>query len=134
LTEGRRKSLSHISFGAFEEDFPRFRERLEAMGIDLLDPPRGFESNGLWFCDCDGMQMAAKGYTSGWGLGRHVLGSNYFHYVRDPWGSYCEYASDIDYIPADVDWRSGDHPPEDSFYVWVPEPPKDFAVNYEATR
>ena len=30
-------------------------------------------------------QMADKGYDRGWGLGRHVLGSNYFHYVRDPW-------------------------------------------------
>ena len=27
------------------------------------------------------MRMADKGYTKGWGLGRHVLGSNYFHYV-----------------------------------------------------
>ena len=28
-----------------------------------------------------------------------VLGSNYFHYVRDPWGSFAEYSCDIDYIP-----------------------------------
>ena len=59
------------------------------------------------------MQMADKGFTAGWGLGRHVLGSNYFHYVRDPWGSYAEYSSDVDYIPVDHDWKSGDHPPED---------------------
>lgn len=31
-------------------------------------------------------QMADEVYTRGWGLGRHVLGSNYFHYIRDPWG------------------------------------------------
>ena len=37
------------------------------------------------------MQMADRGFSAGWGLGRHVLGSNYFHYVRDPWGSYAEY-------------------------------------------
>jgi predicted enzyme related to lactoylglutathione lyase len=30
------------------------------------------------------MHMADHGYTCGWGLGRHVLGSNYFHYVQDP--------------------------------------------------
>ncbi len=77
------------------------------------------------------MQMADKGYVAGWGLGRHVLGSNYFHYVRDPWGSYAEYSSDIDYIPVDQDWKSGDHPPEDSFYVWGPTPPADFAFNHE---
>jgi catechol 2,3-dioxygenase-like lactoylglutathione lyase family enzyme len=78
------------------------------------------------------MQMADKGYERGWGLGRHVLGSNYFHYVRDPWGSYAEYSSDVDYIPVDHDWKAGDHPPEDSFYVWGPVPPEDFAFNYEA--
>ena len=251
VTQGPKKSLRHISFGAFEDDFPKFKQRLETMRIALIDCPRGFESNGLWFRDPDGtlieirvaektspdtkppfdnppgtpgianapsrksapivrpnrlahillfardipatlqfygdvlgmrlsdrggdaigfmhavhgcdhhlvaflksdapglhhlswdagsvqaiglgaMQMAGKGYTAGWGLGRHVLGSNYFHYVRDPWGSYSEYAADIDYIPVDTDWQSGDHPPEDSFYVWGPEPPKDFAVNYQA--
>ena len=78
------------------------------------------------------MQMADKGFDKGWGLGRHVLGSNYFHYVRDPWGSYSEYSADIDYIPVSHDWEAGDHPPEDSFYLWGPEPPADFVVNHEA--
>ena len=80
------------------------------------------------------MQMADKGFSAGWGLGRHVLGSNYFHYVRDPWGSWCEYSADIDYVPADHDWTSGDHPAEDAFYVWGPNPPADFVVNHEAAR
>ena len=78
------------------------------------------------------MQMADKGFSAGWGLGRHVLGSNYFHYVRDPWGSYCEYSSDIDYIPVNCDWDAGDHPPEDSLYIWGADVPRDFVVNYEA--
>ena len=77
------------------------------------------------------MQMADKGYTKGWGLGRHVLGSNYFHYVRDPWGSYSEYSSDIDYIPVTQDWDSHDHPPDDALYVWGPTPPDDFTINRE---
>jgi catechol 2,3-dioxygenase len=251
VTEGAKKQLGHVSYGCFEDDFPKFRVRLEKMRIERTDPPRGFESDGLWFRDPDGllleirigdkrspnakppcdnpagdpgianapsrsrmprvapkrlahiltftrdvpktiafyrdvlgmglsdrsgdgigfmhgvhgsdhhllaflkseapglhhlswdtgsiqdigmgaMQMAARGYARGWGLGRHVLGSNYFHYVRDPWGSYCEYACDVDYIPADCEWQAGDHPPEDSFYVWGPQPPDDFAVNYEA--
>jgi catechol 2,3-dioxygenase-like lactoylglutathione lyase family enzyme len=76
-------------------------------------------------------QMLDGGFASGWGLGRHVLGSNYFHYVRDPWGSYAEYSSDIDYIAADQDWASGDYPPEDAFYVWGPTPPADFTFNHE---
>jgi catechol 2,3-dioxygenase len=251
IVEGPRKALRFISFGAFEEDLSRFRERLAQLRIERRDPPRGIESNGLWLTDPDGtaieitvaeksspnekssfdgasapagvasapsrsrvtqvqprrlahmlvftrdipqaikfyaevlglrlsdrsgdmiafmhgihgsdhhliafvksegpglhhlswdvpsvnaigigaMHMADQGFSTGWGLGRHVLGSNYFHYVRDPWGSYAEYSSDIDYIPVDHDWQAGDHPPEDSFYVWGPTPPEDFAYNYEA--
>jgi hypothetical protein len=76
--------------------------------------------------------MADHGYTRGWGLGRHVLGSNYFHYVQDPWGSFAEYSCDIDYIPAIQDWQAGEHRPEDSFYLWGPQPPADFTTNREA--
>ena len=54
VAEGPRKKLNYVSFGAFEDDLPRFRERLEALRIDRLDPPKGFESNGLWFRDPDG--------------------------------------------------------------------------------
>ncbi len=78
------------------------------------------------------MHMLEKGFARGWGLGRHVLGSNYFHYVRDPWGSYSEYSADIDYIPATCDWNGGDQPAEDSFYAWGPNVPEDFVHNYEA--
>ena len=251
FVQGSRKQLQHLSFGVFDEDFQRFKLHLEAKGIELLSPPKGFESNGLWFRDHDGnlielivsaktspdfkaqsghastpagvvaaplrskaakvrptrlahiliftrdvqkaidfytdvlgmglsdrsgdniaflhgrhgsdhhmlafvkssapglhhtswdvplidnvgqgaMQMADKGFSRGWGLGRHVLGSNFFHYIRDPWGSYAEYSCDIDYIPAEMDWESKDHDPQDSFYIWGPTPPDDFARNYEA--
>jgi len=250
VAEGPRKKLKFISFGAYEDDLPRFRDRLSVLHVERLAPPPGFESNGLWFRDHNGvlveirvaeksspneksvftvfsapagmqgtsyrrnappprprrlahlalytadvgraigfyrdvlglrlsdssegnvafmhgphgsdhhmvafarsggpglhhcswdvgavqeiglgaMQMAGKGYAAGWGLGRHVLGSNYFHYVRDPWGSYSEYSADMDYIPADHDWQSGDHPGEDSFFLWGPNPPEDFVRNYE---
>lgn len=76
-------------------------------------------------------QMRQAGHDQGWGLGRHVLGSNYFHYVRDPWGSFCEYSFDIDFVPHDLDWPAADHPPEDSLYVWGPAVPGDFIVNHE---
>lgn len=76
-------------------------------------------------------QMRRAGHTRGWGVGRHVLGSNYFHYVRDPWGSWAEYSFDIDFVPHDTDWPAGDHPPEDSFYAWGPEVPGDFTTNHE---
>jgi catechol 2,3-dioxygenase-like lactoylglutathione lyase family enzyme len=76
-------------------------------------------------------QMRIAGHTQGWGLGRHVLGSNYFHYVRDPWGSYAEYSFDIDFVPHDLDWPAADHPPHDSLYVWGPALPEDFITNHE---
>jgi catechol 2,3-dioxygenase-like lactoylglutathione lyase family enzyme len=234
-----------------DDDFDRFAERLQALGVKRLDPPPGVETNGLWFHDHDGnlveikvaaksspneksdlfevsigpgergapfrrdiarvmprrlahvllftrdvdeavqfytralglrlsdrsgddiaflhgihgsdhhmiafvkssapglhhlswdvgsvddigrgaMHMLDKGFARGWGLGRHVLGSNFFHYVGDPWGSFSEYSAGIDFVPADCDWKSGDHPPEDSFYVWGPNPPDYFTHNSEA--
>jgi catechol 2,3-dioxygenase-like lactoylglutathione lyase family enzyme len=90
-----------------------------------------WDVSGLDEVGLGAMQMAAAGWSRGWGVGRHVLGSNYFHYVRDPWGSYCEYSYDIDYIPASVDWQAEDHHPDDSLYLWGPDVPEDFAVNYE---
>lgn len=76
-------------------------------------------------------QMRSAGFATGWGVGRHVLGSNYFYYVRDPWGSWAEYSFDMDFVPHDLDWPSGDHPPEDSFYAWGPAVPADFITNHE---
>ena len=76
-------------------------------------------------------QMIDRGYPDGWGVGRHVIGSNYFRYVRDPWGSFAEYSYDIDFIPADVEWNAADHEPADSFYVWGPPVPDYFIVNHE---
>jgi catechol 2,3-dioxygenase-like lactoylglutathione lyase family enzyme len=250
VVEGARKRLHHLSFGCYADDFAYLYERAEANGVELLDPPNGFESNGFWMRDPAGvlvevkvapktspdhktsglwssspegvagapvraeappvqprrlshvlvfttdvgkavdfyarnlglrlsddsslvafmhavhgsdhhilafaqsgapglhhcswdtrsiddigvgaMTMAAKGHVKGWGLGRHVLGSNYFHYVQDPWGSYAEYSCDIDYIGASQRWEAGHHAPEDSFYLWGPEPPPEFTLNHEA--
>lgn len=78
-------------------------------------------------------QMQAAGFSKGWGTGRHVLGSNYFHYVQDPWGSFCEYSADIDFVSAGHEWPAGDFPPEDSLYLWGPRVPEDFVHNYEAS-
>jgi len=77
-------------------------------------------------------QMRAAGFDKGWGMGRHVLGSNYFHYVRDPWGSYAEYSHDMDYIPAGIEWEASSPPPENATHLWAPDQPADFVFNYEA--
>ena len=83
---------------------------------------------------CGAEQMRNHGHTEGWGVGRHVLGSNYFYYVRDPWKSWAEYSFDIDFVPADVDWRAKDHPGEDSIYVWGPPMHPEFITNFESPR
>ena len=251
IGQGARKRHGYMSFGAYEEDIEGFAKRLQAQGVQRLDPPKGVDSNGLWFRDHDGnlieikvapktspnekadfgvrktgvngriapfrstrprtnprrlahilmftcdvskaidfytrvlgmrlsdrsgegiaflhgihgsdhhmiafaksnapghhhfswdvgtvddigegaTHMLEKGYVKGWGLGRHVIGSNFFHYVQDPWGSFSEYSADIDYVAVDCDWKAMDAPPEDSFYVWGPNPPGDFTHNYEA--
>lgn len=75
--------------------------------------------------------LAEAGYTRGWGMGRHVLGSNLFHYVRDPWGSHAELTTGLDYIAADTDWVAGDHAAQDAFYLWGPAPPAGFIDNPE---
>jgi len=79
-----------------------------------------------------GMQRAHDaGIPVGWGLGRHVIGSNFFYYVRDPWGSWAEYFHDIDHIPETCAWQPRDFPPEDALYRWGPPVPEDFGVNRE---
>lgn len=78
-----------------------------------------------------GTTMANAGYGPNWGVGQHVLGANYFYYVRDPWGSFSEYSADMDFIPHDVDWPAQNHPGEDSMFLWGPNPFPEFIQNTE---
>ena len=74
--------------------------------------------------------LKATGLGS-WGFGRHTIGSNFFYYVQDPWGSWLEYYCDIDYV-ADYDaWEPSVYGMEDSLHNWGPEVPHDFVHNYE---
>ena len=83
-------------------------------------------------CGLGMVRLRAAGYTVGWGVGRHVLGSNYFYYAQDPWGSWSELSATMDYIPANVDWLGKDNPPEDAFFLWGPPPDPAFFANSEA--
>jgi catechol-2,3-dioxygenase len=71
--------------------------------------------------------MQEKGHQEGWGLGRHTLGSNLFHYIRDPWGSWIEYSADMDRITEAWKANEWDIPPA----VWCPMPPETFTSNFE---
>ncbi|MBI1845376.1 MAG: VOC family protein [Candidatus Rokubacteria bacterium] len=77
------------------------------------------------------LAMQRAGWQPGWGLGRHVIGSNFFFYIRDPWGSFAEYFHDIDYIPEDCAWQARDFPEQDALYKWGPPVPDDFGLNRE---
>ena len=251
LNEDKSKKLHYLSFGAFEDDLPRFRDRLSVLHVERLAPPPGFESNGLWFRDHNGVlveigsrknlrptrSLSFTAYSAPAGVHRaRAIGarrrrragaacascalhpptsaarsvftamcwacasptrrkamspscmartaatitwsrsharaapacivaagmsapcrrsvsapcrwpakatppagdSAVMCWARttstmcaSPWGSYSEYSADMDYIPAGHDWRSGDHPGEDSFFLWGPNPPEDFVRNYE---
>ena len=80
------------------------------------------------------LHAAEQGFTQGWGFGRHVLGSNYFHYLRDPWGSHAELTAGLEYIEAGQARAASDHPAEDAFYLWGPPPPAGFIDNHQAAR
>ena len=79
-----------------------------------------------------GRRLVEKARRGTWGFGRHTIGSNFFHYIQDPWGSWFEYYSDIDYITDHSKWEPINYPLEDSLENWGPDLPEDFAKNYEA--
>ena len=102
----------------------------------IQDEKTGFHHASFEVDDIDriglgGQNMIRKGYRNGWGVGRHALGSNFFWYIRDPHGGLAEYFCDIDYIADDTQWEAKNWPLDVSFYVWGPEPPPDFARNFE---
>jgi catechol 2,3-dioxygenase-like lactoylglutathione lyase family enzyme len=96
----------------------------------------GFHHGSFEVGNVDEIAMGAKnmqelGYQPAWGIGRHVIGSNFFWYMRDPWGSFAEYFHDIDVIPETCAWEARDFPPEDALYSWGPPVPDDFGLNRE---
>lgn len=102
----------------------------------LADARPGFHHASFEVASPDEIGLGAQtileaGYKNGWGFGRHVLGSNFFHYLRDPWNSLAEYFCDIDQIPADGSWKAEDHEPADALYRWGPPVPVDFGTNFE---
>ena len=85
----------------------------------IKDSHRGFQHSSFHVGSLDevglgGLQMHKAGHQEGFGVGRHALASNLFHYTRDPWGSWIEYYSDMDKISEA--WVSKDW--NDLPYIW----------------
>lgn len=97
----------------------------------------GFHHASLQVRDPDevgrgGRALLGRSGRGDWGFGRHTIGSNFFHYVQDPWGSWFEYYSDMDHIDDYSLWSPTNYAMEDSLANWGPEVPHDFVHNYEA--
>ncbi len=81
-----------------------------------------------------GRALLAKAGNGDWGFGRHTIGSNFFHYIQDPWGSWFEYYSDMDHIEDYALWTPTNYGMDDSLANWGPEVPQDFVHNYEVDK
>lgn len=81
-----------------------------------------------------GRALLAHAGRGDWGFGRHTIGSNFFHYVQDPWGSWFEYYADMDYIDDLSQWTATNYDMEDALASWGPDVPPDFVHNYEAAE
>ena len=90
-----------------------------------------FEMGNVDEIGLNASHMVDKGHQHSWGFGRHVVGSNFYTYFRDPWNGLVEFFSDIDYIPADYDWQPRDWPMKGALASWGPKVPDDFITNYE---
>ncbi len=99
-------------------------------------PGVGFHHGSFMVADPDevgrgGRALLAKIGLGDWGFGRHTIGSNFFHYIQDPWGSWFEYYSDMDHIEDHSLWTPTNYAMADSLANWGPPVPKDFVHNYE---
>jgi catechol 2,3-dioxygenase-like lactoylglutathione lyase family enzyme len=100
-------------------------------------PGIGFHPASFQVADPDevgrgGRALVEKAGRHDWGFGRHTIGSNFFHYIQDPWGSWFEYFSDMDYIDDYDLWTPTNYGMEDAMASWGPALPDDFVHNYEA--
>jgi catechol-2,3-dioxygenase len=86
-----------------------------------------FEVSGIDEMAMGAQVMAGGGHSLAWGLGRHSIGSNLFHYIRDPWGSWSEYFTDMDQISEGWQPHEYEVPPA----VWCPLLPPEFRQNHE---
>lgn len=111
------------------------------MGI-LKSDDYGFHHASFEMASADHAAIGARtllgtedngGGRHAWGPGRHGVGSNYFHYFRDPWNGMAEYFYDIDVISADHEWEAQDWTKKDGMFLWSNDgmPPSDFGRNYE---
>jgi catechol 2,3-dioxygenase-like lactoylglutathione lyase family enzyme len=102
----------------------------------LRDPYPGlhhvsFEMDSLDHIELGARRLRDAGYAHVWGPGRHTVGSNLFHYFRDPWGTLAEYFFDVDTIPEGGAWEPRSWTKEQGLFLWSNDgpPPPEFPNN-----
>ena len=61
-----------------------------------------------------------------WGVGRHAIGSNWFWYLRDPSGTFVEYAADVDRISAQDAYQPKEWAGQEFLWSFGPAVPGPF--------
>ncbi len=61
-----------------------------------------------------------------WGLGRHGVGSNWFWYLKEPGGTFVEYAADVDRITAQDRYVAKEWSGHEYLYAFGQRPPRAF--------
>ena len=102
----------------------------------LRDPTPGLHHASFEMDSIDHIEVAARrvrdaGFQHVWGTGRHTVGSNLFHYFRDPWGTMAEYFHDLDFIPEGSEWEARSWSKQEGLFLWSNDgpPPPDFPRN-----
>ena len=99
----------------------------DTLDADALRQPVGDTADQILAAD----NVHVAGYAPNWGFGRHMLGPNFLHYIRDPWRSHAKLIACLEYIEANNDWVAGEHTPEDALYLWGPVPASDFITHHQ---
>lgn len=63
-----------------------------------------------------------------WGVGRHAIGSNWFWYLREPSGTFFEYAADVDRISDQDLYQPKGWEGRENIYSYGPPIPKEFVL------
>jgi catechol 2,3-dioxygenase-like lactoylglutathione lyase family enzyme len=92
---------------------------------------QSFEMESLDHIALGARRVTEAGFQHVWGTGRHTVGSNFFHFFRDPWGTLAEYTFDLDYISEGAAWEARHWSKEQGLFLWSNDgpPPPDFPRN-----
>jgi len=93
----------------------------------------GFEVRDIDEMEIGAQTLVAAGFKDAFGPGRHLQGSNYFHYIRDPWNSLVEYYWEMDFIPEGAEWEAMNFNVDSELRpIWASGPAApDFTLNFE---